>query len=121
MIKKDSRMDLLIQSVLDLGEDEFYRASRYHLPLVVALINSEDKRAFDILESSIRKTDILQQLTSEVILVFLTHTNYAEFEKFLKKIKKEFDFTYTASEFKGSEEGFIKGLFEENDTKVMVI
>lgn len=114
-------MELLIENTLNIGEDEFYRASRYNLALAVMLVNSQDKKAFDILENSIRKTDVIQQLNSDTIVVFLTHTNYDESMKFIKKLESKFEFTYTCSEFQGSREKFLKTLFLENEEKCMAI
>ena len=114
-------MEMQIESALNIGADEFYRSSRYNLPLVVVLINSDDSMAFNILESSVRQTDILQQLTSDTTVVFLSHTNFRESEKFIQKIKDRFDFTYSVSEFKDSQNTFLKSLFLENEEKCMAI
>ena len=110
-----------IESALNIGADEFYRASRYNLPLVVLLVNSYDSQAFHILESSVRRTDILQQLTSDTVVIFLSHTNFQESEKFLQKLEDKFDFTYSASEFKDSQNTFLKSLFLENEEKCITI
>ena len=114
-------MELLIESTLLIGADEFYRSSRYNLPLVVMLVNSTNNKAFDILEESIRQTDVIQQLTSDTTVVFLSHTNYKESELFVQKIKEKFDFTSTISEFKKEENTFLKTLFLENENKVETI
>ena len=110
-------MELLIQNALNIGSEEFYRASRYKLPLVVILINTQNKKAFDILELSLRKTDLLQQLNSDTIIVFLAHTNYNDSMLFLQKIKEKFPFTYTMAEYKEYEEDFLEKLFVENEKK----
>ena len=110
-------MELLVENAFIIGENEFYRASRYKSPLVIMLINSEDRKAFDILESSIRKTDILQQLSPETIVVFLSHTNYEEAEDFLKKIKNKLELTYTMREFNGQAQPFLEKLFIENEER----
>ena len=114
-------MELLIENAAIIGADEFYRSTRYDLPLVVILVNSEDRRAFDILEDNIRKTDIIQQLSSESIVVFLSHTNYKESELFIEKIKGSFEFTYTVSEFKSPEDVFLRNLFINNEEKSVAI
>ena len=111
-------MDLLVDNVLIIGADEFYRTSRYETSLFVVLINTNDKNAFNILENAIRQTDILQQLDSELLVLFLTHTNHEESLFFMHKIKNQFDFTYTMAEFKGYESEFIETLFLENSKKI---
>ena len=114
-------MELSIENALNIGSDEFYRASRYSLPLVVMLVNSDDKGAFNILEDSIRQTDIVQQLTSDSIIVFSSHTNYEKAGQFIEKIRDKFSFTYTAHEYNGAESKFLKGLFLENMDKSIAI
>lgn len=111
-------MELLIDTVLNIGADEFYRASRYTLPLVVMLVNSENKNMFDVLENNVRQTDIVQQLSAETAVVFLSHTNYEQSLNFLNKIKNQFNFTYTLGEYKGSEYKFIENLALENEQKI---
>ena len=78
-------MELTMDVVSNIGDDEFYRAERYQVPLVVALINSKDKKIFDIIDKNIRRTDIVQQLSSELIVVFLTHTNYKDSSACIEK------------------------------------
>ena len=114
-------MELLIDNALNIGTDEFYRSSRYALPLVVMLINTEDRRAFDILEENIRKTDIIQQLDSETVIVFLSHTGINEANHFIEKMEEKFGFSYTAKEYKGSESRFLESLFVENSDKSMML
>ena len=108
-------MELIIDNVLNIAADEFYRASRYKLSLAVILINSRDEKAFDILDEHIRQSDIVQQLSSELVVVILTHTNHESTLLFVNNIKSKFDFTYTAGEFKGDESSFIKKLFSDNE------
>ncbi len=107
-------MELAIENALNIGADEFYRSSRYDLPLIVVLINSKNKKAFDILEGNIRQTDIIQQMSSNSIIIFLAHTNLDEANLFLSKVKSEFDFTYSLKEFSGNQDEFLKSLFLEN-------
>ncbi len=107
-------MELLREIVSNVGSDEFYRASRYNTPLTVILINSDDKNMFDIIENNIRRTDIVQQLNSELIVVFLAHTNYHDAFLFIDKMKDKIDFTYYASEYKEPESEFIRNLFLDN-------
>ena len=114
-------MELLIDNALNIGSDEFYRSSRYALPLVVMLVNSEDKKAFNILEENIRKTDIIQQLDSETVIVFLSHTSFNEANHFIQKMEEKFSFSYTSKEYKGSETKFLKTLFLENSDKSMML
>jgi hypothetical protein len=114
---EDGDMELFVQNALDVGSDEFYRANRYKLPLSVILINTQDKKGFDILEATLRKTDILQQIGLETIVVFLPHTNQKDAFLFIEKIKNKFAFTYTLAEYKEHEEEFIEKLFEENEKK----
>ncbi len=114
-------MELLIENALNIGSDEFYRALRYKLSLVVLLINSDDKNAFNILEDSVRQSDILQQLDSDTIIVFLSHTNIQESNLFIEKIRNRFNFTYTIAEFKDSEFKFLKTLFLQNDKHIKKI
>ncbi|WP_373000286.1 hypothetical protein [Sulfurimonas sp.] len=110
-------MELMIENVLNIGEDEFYRASRYRLPLSVILVNSSDSKAFDILEENTRQIDIVQQLSSDLLIVFLSHTDYNNSITFIDKIKDKLEFTYTSSEFKGSDLKFIRRLFLDNSEK----
>ena len=114
-------MELLIENALNIGADEFYRSSRYVLPLSVMLVNSEDKNAFNILEENIRQTDIIQQLSRDSIIVFLSHTGINEANHFIEKVKEKFTFTYTVKEFKGSENRFLEALFLENSDKSTMI
>ncbi|QOY55247.1 hypothetical protein HUE87_03140 [Candidatus Sulfurimonas marisnigri] len=107
-------MELLIENVLNIGVEEFYRTSRYKVSLIVLLVNSKDKNAFNILDNATRQTDIVQQLSSELIVVFLSHTEYEKSLLFIEKVKKKFDFTYNMSEFKESEVEFIENLFLRN-------
>ena len=107
-------MGFIKETVLDIGHDEFYRAARYQIPLSVVLINSDDKDIFDLIEKSLRKTDMIQQLTSDLIVVFLSHTTYENAHAFVDKVQKEIDFTYIVDEFKGSKDGFIEKLFTSN-------
>jgi len=100
--------------VSDVGDDEFYRTARYQIPLVVVLINSSDKSIFNIIDDNIRQTDIIQQLSADLIVVFLTHTDYEASLLCMEKIKKIVDFTYTLDEYKGLKPTFIKNLFIEN-------
>jgi len=111
-------MDFLIESVLIIGADEFYRTSRYKIPLFVILINTDDKNAFNILEKCTRRTDIIQQLNSDLLVVFLTHTNHDSALLFVDKIRDKFDFTYTGNEFTNSDSEFVKTLFVENSKKI---
>ncbi|WP_373036125.1 hypothetical protein [Sulfurimonas sp.] len=110
-------MELMIDNVLNIGVDEFYRASRYGLPLSVLLINSDNRRAFDILEENTRQVDIVQQLNSELLIVFLSHTDYKSSLTFIQKIKSKLNFTYTLGEFKDSEQEFVRTLFLDNRDK----
>ena len=112
-------MELLIDIVLNIGDDEFYRTSRYKVPLVVMLINSKDKDIFDIIDENIRRTDIVQQLSSNLVVVFLTHTNYKASLVYLEKMKKKVEFTYTLAEFRESQEEFINKLFFDNEDKLI--
>lgn len=112
-------MDLSMNVVLDIGSDEFYRTIRYKIPLVVMLINSKNKGIFDIVDENIRQTDIVQQLSSNLIVVFLTHTDYAASLFCVEKISKIVDFTYTLAEFHGSQEQFIEKLFLDNKEKLI--
>ncbi len=107
----------MLDNILNIGDDEFYRAARYNLPLAVMLINTNDKKAFNVLEKNTRQSDIVQQLSSDMLIVFLSHTKFDAAMVFVNKIKKEFDFTYTIREFKGSEFDFIHDLFIENVPK----
>lgn len=111
-------MELLIENVINVGADEFYRASRYKIPLSVVFINTKNKKAFNILEKNIRQIDIVQQLSSQTIVLFLPHTDTQSAELFLKKIKNMFIFTYTMREFNSSEHTFIEALALENAQKL---
>ena len=111
-------MELLMDIVSNIGDDEFYRSYRYDVPLVVVLINSRDKNIFDIIDEDIRQADIIQQLSSELIVVFLTHTNYTDALLYLDKIKRKADFTYTLAEYKELKSEFIEKLFLENEKKL---
>ncbi|MCF6310734.1 MAG: hypothetical protein L3J19_09765 [Sulfurimonas sp.] len=112
-------MDLLIDTVVNLGEDEFYRASRYNTHLAIILVNSKDKNIFDVIDETIRQTDLVQQLTSELIVIFLTHTDHEASFLCIDKIKKMADFTYTLAEYKGSRVELIDKLFLENEKKLI--
>jgi len=111
-------MELMIENVLNIGEDEFYRATRYKLPLCIILVNSNDSKAFDILDDNTRQIDIVQQLSSDLLIVFLSHTDCQKSLDFIEKIRNKLNFTYTMQEFKGSEFKFIKKLFIENKKTV---
>ena len=111
-------MELLIENALNIGADEFYRSSRYALPLVVMLVNSADKNAFNILEESVRQTDIIQQLDSNTIIIFLSHAGVNESNHCIEKFKERLEFTYTLREFKGSQSKFLEALFLENSKKL---
>lgn len=113
-------MELLIENALNIGADEFYRALRYKLSLVVMLINSDDKNAFNILEKSVRKSDIIQQLNSDTIIVFLSHTNIQESTQFIENLKQKLNFTYTSAEFKSSEFKFLETLFLDNNKNITI-
>ncbi len=115
-------MEMLIENALNIGSDEFYRASRYRLSLAVMLINTKNKNAFNVLESIIRQSDVLQQIDSETIIVFLSHTTKDESTLFIEKIKDKFNFSYTVSEYNGainkeSEFKFLEALFLKNGDK----
>ena len=114
-------MELLIDNALNIGADEFYRSSRYGVPLVVMLINTQDRDAFNILESNVRQTDIIQQLESDMIIVFLSHTDIDESDYCIEKLKEKFSFTYTVKQFKGSEIIFLQSLFLENSEKIKML
>ncbi len=113
-------MELDIETALNLGSDEFYRSLRYKIDLTVVLINSNEKDAFNILEENLRKSDILQQLTSNTIIIFLSHTNLENSTLFIKKIEEKFDFTYTMDKFENSELAFLKNLFIKNSEATFV-
>ena len=110
-------MELMIENVLNIGEDEFYRASRYKLPLCVILVNSNDNEAFDILDDNTRQVDIVQQISHDLLIVFLSHTDLNQARIFIKKMNKKLNFTYTEGEFKSPELKFIKKLFLDNEEK----
>ncbi|WP_324171048.1 hypothetical protein [Sulfurimonas sp.] len=115
-------MEMLIENALNIGTDEFYRALRYRLSLVVMLINTQNKDAFNILEKMIRKSDVLQQIDSDTIVIFLSHTTKDESTLFIDKIKDKFNFSYTVSEYNGeknkeSEFKFLESLFLKNGDK----
>lgn len=110
-------MELLIENALIIGSNEFYRAVRYNVPLVVMLVNSDDRNAFSILEQNIRQTDIIQQLDTDTIVVFLSHTTMNEANKFIEKMQKLFQFTTTYKEFEDFEQKFLAELFRENEKK----
>lgn len=107
-------MELMMEVVSNVGEEEFYRTERYNIPLVVVLINSNDKDIFDIIEKNIRPTDIVQQLDSDLIVVFLSHTDHNNGYLFIDKVKRKVDFTYTLSEYKEARSKFIEKLFLDN-------
>lgn len=107
-------MGFIIDTVLDIGHDEFYRAARYQIPLTIILVNSSDKNIFYLLEQNLRKTDMLQQLSSNLLVVFLAHTKYKDGLSFIQNMEKEIGFTYSLDEFKGSKDSFINKLFLEN-------
>jgi len=112
-------MELLMSIVLNLGEDEFYRVNRYETHLAVALINSDDKSIFSNIEKNIRQTDIVQQLDSNLIVVFLTHTDYEASLKCIEKVQRRVDFTYTIAEYRDSRIEFIEKLFSDNKEKLI--
>jgi len=111
-------MELLIENVINVGADEFYRASRYKIPLSVVFINTKNKKAFNILEKNIRQIDIVQQLSSQTIVLFLLHTDTHSAELVIRKLKDIFTFTYTMREFNSSEHTFIEALALENMQKL---
>lgn len=110
-------MEVLLDNILNIGDDEFYRASRYESPLVAILVNSKDNSAYDIFNKNTRQTDIVRQLTQNLTIIFLTHTDYQHSVAFLDKVKEQLDFTYTMSEFDGSEFDFIHDLYVNNIEK----
>lgn len=111
-------MDFAVEVILDIGSDEFYRADRYHTPICVLLINSKDKGIFDILEKSLRQTDMIQQLTSELIVVFLTHSKYDDAMLYINKIQSSTNLTYTIGEYSESKVDFVENLFMQNNKKI---
>lgn len=111
-------MDLIVQTILDIGIDEFYRSSRYKVPLVVVLINSNDKNAFKILEKHTRRTDIVQQLSAELLVVYLPHIRSENAYHFIKNMKEKLNFTYTMGEYKDNESEFIYNLLVQNSKKI---
>lgn len=111
-------MDFAVDIVLDLGDDEFYRANRYHIPMCVLLVNSQNKDVFNIFEKSLRQTDMIQQLTAELIVVFLTHATYDDATLYLNKIDDSLNFTCTVGEYSDSKVDFIKNLFIQNNKKI---
>jgi len=113
-------MQYSIETVLDIGNEEFYRAARYQIPLSVLLINSRDKNIFDILEELLRPTDIIQQITHELIVVFLTHTNIENANTFVNNIKEHVNFSATVDEYKGFKVEFIENLFTDNQQTMKV-
>ena len=110
-------MELMIENVLQIGADEFYRASRYSLALSVIIVNSDDNNAFNIFEENTRQTDIVQQLSSESLVIFLPHTGYDAATLFFKTIENKLVFTHTIGEFKDSELEFITNLFIKNSNE----
>jgi len=108
-------MELIVENILNIGSDEFYRSSRYGLPLVVILVNTTDSVAFDKFDENTRQTDIVQQLTSDLLVVFLSHTNYEDSILFLEKMKDKLEFTYTSKQFIGVKEEFISSVFLANE------
>ena len=110
-------MDVLLENILNIGDDEFYRSARYKSPLVVLLINSTDKSACNMFKKNTRQTDIVEQLTSNLTVVFLSHTDKEHSIAFLDKVKEQLDFTYTMSEYEGSEFDFIHDLYVNNIEK----
>lgn len=111
-------MEYAIETVLDIGSEEFYRAARYQIPLSVLLINSDDKNIFNRLEKSLRPTDIIQNITHELIVVFLTHTNLENAIKFANNIKEHIPFSVTVDEYKGFRVKFIETLFANNQKQL---
>ncbi len=111
---RGNTMELMIDNVLNIASDEFYRASRYKMLLSVILINSSDSKAFNVLYKNIRQSDIVQQLSSDMIVVILTHTDYNNALLFIKNVEQAFDFTYTLGEFKEDAFQFIRKLFLDN-------
>jgi len=107
-------MEHSIQTVLNIGNDEFYRAARYQIPLSVLLINSEDKDIFNTLEKSLRPTDIIQQISHELIVVLLTHTDLKSANIFVQNINKKVNFTFTLDEYTGFKLKFIQNIFTNN-------
>ena len=112
--KKGDELELLVENVLNIGDDEFYRASRYSHPLTVVLLNCDDKKAFEYIEKHIRQTDIIQQLSSDLLLLLLPHTNHENSILLLDKLKEKIDFTYISREFKEPKEKFIEQIFLDN-------
>jgi hypothetical protein len=114
-------MESSVQTVLDIGSDEFYRAMRYQIPLSVLLINSTNKSIFDTLENSIRATDIIQQISSELFVVFLTHTDLKNANAFMENLKEEVEFSATVDEYKGFKDEFILNLFLKNQELIKAL
>jgi len=69
-------MDFEVDVIVDIGTEEFYRAARYQTPLSVILLNSDEKDIFALIEKNIRPTDMIQQISSNLIVIFLSHTLY---------------------------------------------
>ncbi len=111
-------MEFAIDTVLDIGSDEFYRVDRYHIPMSVVLLNSKDSNLFNIIEKSLRRTDMIQQLTSELIVVFLPHTTYDGATVYINKLDDSVEFTCTVGEYKESRVKFVKDLFLQNNKKI---
>jgi len=67
--------DSNIQAVSELLSLEFYRFKRYKIPITLVFVQIDDKRFYDIAESSIRKTDLFQQIDKHLYAIIYTHTD----------------------------------------------
>ncbi len=64
------------QTVLeDLLSLEFYRFKRYKVPIALALIQTNNKDLFSTSEKNIRKTDLMQQIDTDLYAIIYTHTS----------------------------------------------
>ena len=71
-----------VSTILQIGDDELYRATRYKVPLSFVLLKT--KESFDDIIAHTRRSDITQQITTDIMCVYLTHTDHSEAASFLK-------------------------------------
>jgi hypothetical protein len=112
-------MDFEVDVIVDIGSEEFYRAVRYQTPLSVILLNSKDKDIFSLIEKNTRPTDIIQQISSALIVIFLPHTSKEHACTFMKNIEEFAKFTCVVGEYKGFKTEFVQNLFIENEKKLI--
>ena len=75
----------IINVVMDIGDDIYYSSKRYKVDTTTIIIKS--KFLFTYFDDYSRQIDVVQQLTSDLLVVILPHTNKEQAVKYIDKMK----------------------------------